>query len=146
MIVGVHHVSVTVSDIDKSIAFYRDILGLKLLYPPEESGGKEISKGVRVKGAKMMTAILRAGDDAIELIQYIAPKGKPYDRLPCDIGNMHIAFRVPNINKSYNELKDKGVKFNTLPIEIADGPMKGWLWNYFTDPDGAQLELVEQGR
>jgi len=44
----------------------------------------------------------------------------------------------------YNELLAKGVKFNTPPIEIKEGPMKGWIWTYLKDPDGAQLELVEQ--
>jgi len=143
MIVGVHHTSVTVIDIDKAIAFYRDILGLRLLYTAE-GGGEETSRGVGVKGANMKLAVLQVGDDTIELIQYVTPKGKPYDRLPCDIGNMHIAFGVSDIHKMYNELKKRGIKFNTPPNETREGPMKGWLWTYFNDPDGAQLELVEQ--
>lgn len=143
MIDGVHHASVAVSNINKAIVFYRDVLGLKLLYMVE-SAGEETSRGVGVKGANMKIAVLKAGDDIIELIQYVTPRGKPYDRLPCDIGNMHIAFRVSDINKVYDELKKKGVNFNSPPIEIIEGPMKGWLWVYFNDPDGAQLELVEQ--
>ena len=144
MIFGIHHVSVTVSDIDKALPFYVDLLGLKLLYIRENVGGKETSRGLGVERAKMRIAVLNAGEDTVELIQYIAPKGRPYDRRPCDIGNMHIAFKVNDIKKKYDELVKKGVKFNAPPIEIRGGKMKGWLWTYFNDSDGAQLELVEQ--
>lgn len=143
MIIGIHHSSVSVSDLDRSLAFYRDSLGLKLLYT-SEGGGEETSRGVGLKGAKMRLAVLEAGDDTIELIQYVTPEGKPYKLQPCDIGSMHIAFRVSDVHKMCEELKRKGVKFNAQPIEIKDGSMKGWLWTYFKDPDGAQLELVEQ--
>jgi hypothetical protein len=44
----------------------------------------------------------------------------------------------------YDDLMKKGIKFNTPPSEITEGPMKGWIWTYFKDPDGAQLELVEE--
>lgn len=142
MILGVHHSCVIVSDMDRSLAFYRDILGLKILNVGE-SGGEETSQGVGVKSAKLKAAMLKAGDDIVELIQYVNPKGKPYDRLPCDIGNMHIAFRVSDINKMYGELIKKGVKFNALPLEFKTVHTKS-LWVYFKDPDGAQLELVEK--
>ena len=143
MIKGIHHASVAVSDLDKSISFYRDILGLKLLYI-ERFSGEQLSRGVGVKGAEMRLAILLAGDDILELIQYVTPEGKPYDRLPGDIGNMHIAFQVSDINKMYKVLIKKGIKVNTPPIENTEGPMKGMIWCYFNDPDGAQLELLEQ--
>ena len=145
MITGIHHASISVSDMNQSIVFYRDLLGLKLLYVTE-GGGEETSRGVGVKGANMKLAVLKAGEDQIELIQYVSPKGKPYDRLPCDIGNMHIAFLVKDIDKTYSDLKQKGLKFNASPIEITEEPMKGWKWTYFKDPDGAQLELVEQSK
>jgi catechol 2,3-dioxygenase-like lactoylglutathione lyase family enzyme len=143
MITGINHHSIAVSDIDKSIAFYRDTLGLKLLYT-EYFEGETLSKGVGVKNAAMKLAVLQAGKDTLELIEYTSPRGKPYDRLPCDIGIMHIAFQVNDVYKMYDELTKKGVKFNNPPVENTEGPMKGMIWCYFSDPDGAQLELVEQ--
>lgn len=143
MIKGVHHASITVSDIDKSIAFYRDVLGLRLVYTVENSG-EETSRNLGVREAKLKIAILRAGKDTIELIQYVTPKGKHNDRIPCDIGNMHVAFRVSDIYRVYSELRERGVRFNASPLEIREGPMKGWIWAYFSDPDGAQLELLEE--
>lgn len=87
---------------------------------------------------------MQAGDKIVELIQYINPKGKPYNMSECDTGNMHIAFRVTDIYKIYKTLKQKGVKFKSPPNEVIKGPTKGWIWTYFYDPDGAQLELIEQ--
>jgi len=144
VIKGVHHHGIIVSDLEKSIKFYRDILGLKLNYT-NEGGGEEIAKAVGMDGTVYMReAHLEAGKDHIELIQYVDPKGKPYDRLPCDVGNMHIAFRVSNIYKLYDELQKKGVKFNTSPVEEKEGPLKGWIWVYLKDPDGVTIEFVEQ--
>ena len=143
MIERVHHHSIIVADLEKSVKFYQDMLGLKLLYILE-SRGEEVSKGVGVKEAHLKIAVLHVGEDTIELIQYVTPKGEPYNRMPCDIGNMHIAFRVSDVHSMYNELKEKGIKFNNPPITIKEGPMKGWIWVYFSDPDGAQLEFVEQ--
>jgi len=143
MIVGVHHHSIAVSNLDKSIRFYRDTLGMKLMFTGESSG-EELSKGVGVKGASLKLAVLEGGNSSIELIQYVTPKGKPYDRLPCDVGTMHIGFLVSDVHKMYDDLMKKGIKFNTPPSEITEGPMKGWIWTYFKDPDGAQLELVEE--
>ena len=143
MIVGVHHHSIAVTNLDNSIRFYRDTLGMKLLFTGE-SKGDELSRGVGVKGASLKLAVLKAGNSTIELIQYVTPKGKPYDRLPCDVGSMHIGFKVSDVHKMFDDLTKKGVKFNTPPNEIKKGPMKGWIWTYFKDPDGAQLELVEE--
>lgn len=141
MITGIHHASISVSDMDKALSFYRDTLGLTLLFT-KEAEGEETSRRVGVKGAKMEIAMLQAGNDQIELIQYVAPVGRPYDRLNCDVGTMHVAFRVSNMRVLYDELLKKGIKFNTPPSEPR--AMKGSLIVYFNDPDGAQLELVGQ--
>lgn len=144
MISGMHHCSVAVLNLERSVKFYRDILGLELLYIAKDHGDEETSKGVGVENAKMDIAMFKAGNTNVELIEYKNPKGRPYDRLPCDIGCMHLAFQVQDINKVYIELVDKGIKFNSPPIRITEGSLKGWKWTYFPDPDGAQLELVEQ--
>ena len=143
LITDAHHVAVIVKDIEKSIEFYRDILGLELLYT-SSAEGEELSKGVGLENASLKIAMFRAGNTLIELTAYIKPKGRTQDRLPCDLGQMHVAFKVKNLMKLYEELKNKGVQFNTPPNIVKEGPMKGWVWTYFRDPDGALLELVEE--
>ena len=137
---GVHHSNITVSDLDRALAFYKDVLGLTFLYKL-----KTTSSGVGLEGANRWIAVLKAGDDIVELIQYVAPRGRPYNMRICDAGCNHLAFRVSDIYRAYDELRKKGVKFKSAPNEVAKGPMKGWKWVFFNDPDGINLELVEQG-
>ncbi len=62
MIKGVHHTCITVSDLERSIAFYRDVLGLELVMTEEsERSGDDRSKALGVAKAKVKLAILRAG-------------------------------------------------------------------------------------
>ncbi len=142
MMKGLFHASITVSNLERSVAFYRDILGLELLYT-RESSGEGLSKGVGVENAHLKIAILRVRDDFLELIEYVTPKCVPKALRPCDIGSMHVAFQVEDIEGMARKLNNHGYHFNAPPRHITEGPMKGWVWAYFKDPDGAQLELVE---
>lgn len=142
MIKGVFHASITVSDIQRSIEFYRDILGLELMFT-RESSSEKLSKSLGVENAHLKIAMFKAGDDFLELIEYSNPKCDPKLLRPCDVGSMHVAFQVSDIAALESKLEKHGYKFNAPPSFIQDGPMKGWLWAYFKDPDGAQLELVE---
>jgi glyoxylase I family protein len=149
MIIGIHHANCTVSNMDRSILFYRDMLGLRLLYTFEHGDKKPVHRsaksGTGVEGAHLRVAVFQAGpksDDRFELIEYVTPKGKRYDRQRQDVG-MHICFLVDDIYKTYDELVRKGVKFATTPNEIGEGPMKGFIWCYFTDPDGLNLEIAQ---
>lgn len=139
-----HHIAINVSDIEKSIKFYQGVLGFKLHFPPQEASGAELEKAAKVPNAKLKYTMLQTGNTYVELIQYLNPRGKPYDRMNCDTGNLHIAFRVPDIDKAYTELKERGVKFNSPPKNIESGPLKGCAWAYFVDPDGVTLEIFQE--
>ena len=60
-------------------------------------------------------------------------------------GPGHVAFEVEDIQAEYERLKSLGVDFFTGPNLIESGPLTGWKWVYFTDPDGIVLELIEIG-
>jgi catechol 2,3-dioxygenase-like lactoylglutathione lyase family enzyme len=150
MIQGVHHTCITVSDLERSIAFYRDTLGLELIMTEEsERSGDDRSKALGVARAKVKLAILRAGDaqgeapSTVELIEYVTAGGRPYDRNNNDVGAMHIAFRVDDIDAAYGRLLAQGVRFTAPPATIPAGPMAGWRWTYFFDPDGVSLEIIQ---
>jgi catechol 2,3-dioxygenase-like lactoylglutathione lyase family enzyme len=146
MIEGIHHTCITVSDLERSIAFYRDLLGLELVMTEEsERSGDDRSKALGVPKAKVKLAILRAGDARVELIEYVTAQGRPYDRNNNDIGAMHIAFQVKDIDAVYQRLLDHGVRFTAAPAIIPAGPMQGWRWTYFFDPDGVSLEIIQTG-
>ena len=146
MISGVHHTCITVSDLDRSLTYYRDLLGLELVMTEEsERSGDDRSKALGVPKAKVKLAILRAGEAQVELIEYVTAKGRPYDRSNNDAGAMHIAFQVADIDAVYQRLLDHGVRFTAPPATIPAGPMAGWRWTYFFDPDGVSLEIIQTG-
>ena len=141
----IDHVAVIVSDLDRSMRFYENVFGLKPLFSPRESSGAELSKAVDLPNAKMRFVMyeVNRGSATLEVIQYLSPKGRPNDRRNCDHGVLHLAFQVSNLEKSYNEMKSKGVKFNSPPNRVESGPEKGLKWVYCTDPDGVTIELLE---
>lgn len=142
---GIFHTGVTVSNLDRSVAFYRDVLGFELITEPTEVfSGEELSEGVGVPGASLRLAIFKVGEGTLELLEYITPKS-PVDRPmpPNTLGAMHVAFCVKNIEETVKELEAKGIRFRTPPNVVDDGPLKGWKWAYFSDPDGITLEIVE---
>jgi catechol 2,3-dioxygenase-like lactoylglutathione lyase family enzyme len=146
MIHGVHHTCITVSDLERSLSFYRDLLGLELVMTEEsDRSGDDRSKALGVPKAKVKLAILRAGDARVELIEYVTAKGQAYDRSNNDVGAMHIAFQVEDIDAVYRRLLDHGVRFTAPPATIPAGPMEGWRWTYFFDPDGVSLEIIQTG-
>jgi len=142
---AIFHTGITVSDLDQSIPFYRDVLGLKLITGPTEVfEGDELSQGVGVPGARLRLAIFEVGDGSLELLQYIEPKSPVDECMPPNcLGAMHVAFRVDDAREKMKELESKGVNFQG-PLNVVDeGPLSGWRWVYFKDPDGITLEIIE---
>jgi len=59
------------------------------------------------------------------------------------LGAAHVCFNVDDIHKTKAELEAKGVKFYSDVNVVDEGPLAGWRWCYFSDPDGLALELIE---
>jgi catechol 2,3-dioxygenase-like lactoylglutathione lyase family enzyme len=145
MITGVHHKGITVSNLDRSIEFYRQVLGLELVTAPSAVfSGEDLSKGVGVPGTSLKLALLKAGEATLELLQYVAPESPIATPLPQNaLGAQHVAFLVGDVDAAVKELEAKGVTFFTPVNVVDDGLLAGWRWVYFSDPDGIALELVE---
>ena len=71
---ALHHVGITVKDLDASIRFYHDVLGLQFANEPSPwFDGEELSRGVGVSGAALRQVSLLAGDTTLELLEYRSP-------------------------------------------------------------------------
>lgn len=141
MITNLNHASFTVSNLDKSIAFYRDILGLKLL----DISTREVDfsqKVTGIKGANLKIAYLETRNCKVELIEYLCPKGQKIDTLTCNVGSAHICFNVDNFNQFVATLKKNNVKFAGEICEIPIGPNKGRSVLYFEDNDSNTIEII----
>lgn len=146
MVIGVVHSGISVSDLERSITFYHEMLGLELLKvePVRKSRGDKLG----VPGAEIQLAVIGIPGtvETFELIQYKKPAplfgyGVPVNTLGC----VHIALRVDDIDKMVRDLKEKGIQFCSETYEeIKDGPIAGMKWIYFKDPDGTNLELIEE--
>ena len=139
------HVGITVRNLDASIYFYHDLLGLEICTEPSSwFEGPELGHGVGVPGAALRQVCLRLGDTMLELLEYRSP---PSDTegplLSHSVGASHVAFVVEDIGAAKAGLEAKGVRFYSDVNVVDDGVLAGWRWVYFADPDGYPLELVE---
>lgn len=138
------HVSVTVSDMDRSLAFYRDLLGLEEV-ERHRLEGEAISQMAGKPDVVMHVVRLQAPDTPgvlLDLQQYITPQGKLSDAQLGDVGHSHFCFGVPDLTQTYTTLTAKGVEFVSEPVsfDLEWGIVKVV---FFKDPDGYVLELME---
>ena len=142
---GLHHVGITVNDLEVSIRFYHDVLGLEFSNEPSPwFEGPELGPAVGVPGAALRQVSLSAGSTTVELLEYKSPPSATAAPLDSNnIGASHIAFLVDDIEAKKTELEAKGVRFFSDVNVVDEGVLAGWRWVYFADPDGYPLELVE---
>jgi len=148
MISEIDHVAITVSDINESLAFYRDIMGMEVMIDAELVG-KEVEAVLALPGAKLRTVVLKKGERAkgmVELLSFSSPEGDsiPVKRRPSDVGPYLLSFEVDDIEKEYQRLLKKGVKFNSPPQPLNIKPAGIFKAAIFQGPDGILLELVER--
>ena len=141
MIKGLHHTAISVSDLDKSIHFYGNLLGMTVEWRMDHRQGDSLERVVGMKNVDVSIAVLSGWGSRIELLQYHFPRGKSYpaNKLQCDKGIIHLAFQVENIDDLYKRLLAQGVQFNAPPLVLRPGVKA----TYFHDPDGMTLELVQ---
>ena len=142
---GLHHVGITVKDLDASIRFYHDVLGLQFSNEPSPwFDAAELGDAVGVPGAALRQVSLALGDTTLELLEYKNPPSETTAPLTSNNqGASHVAFFVDDIAAKKQELEAKGIEFYS-PVNVVDeGVLAGWRWVYFDDPDGYPLELVE---
>ena len=140
----VYHTGFTVSDIDRSLAFYRDALGLRLVR--RQTGTAPYLAAVTgFEGVRLEIALLQPADGGsmLELLQYVSHPAPPTDRATNRPGNGHLCFKVEDIRAACAELRQRGVTLVSEPIEITAGAHAGGWAVYLRDPDGFTIELYQ---
>ena len=138
------HVAVTVSDMERSLAFYCDLLGLKEV-ERHRLEGETISKMAGKPDVIMEVVRLEVPETPgvlLDLQQYVTPEGRVSDAQLGDVAHAHFCFGVPDVWAAYEALTAKGVEFVSEPVSFD------LEWGivyvvFFKDPDGFILELMQ---
>lgn len=147
LVTGVGDIVITVDDLDRSIEFYRDVLNFELISETELDGA-DYERLMGVFGLRMRAARMQLGDETIELLEFLAPEGRPHpvDSKSNDLWFQHIAIIVSDMDEAYSHLRKHKVR------HASSGPQTLPEWNagaagiaafYFKDPDGNVLEVLD---
>ena len=140
MIEELVHVGISVFDLEKSIRFYTEVLGMEVDYHAHHEGQK-ISQVVGVEDCELNITVVRRGNVKLELIDYGNGRHKRVEYRNQDYpGLVHLAFRVTDVDKVYNKLKEIGYGFNSEPMVTRENGPKIC---YFRGPDNVTMELYE---
>jgi diaminopimelate decarboxylase len=141
---GLDHVSVTCGDLDRSLAFYRDLLGLALRGRGEVDGSSEFEiTGIANPIVRWADLLLPHGQ-VLELIEYERPRGTPSRPEPNDPGATHISLRVTDADAACERLRAAGAGVRSDPVTIdSPGAWHGARAFYAADPDGVTVELIQ---
>jgi len=144
---AVDAVGMTVSDMDRSVAFFTDVLTFEKI-SDVELAGEEYERLQGVFGLRMRVVRLRLGSEQIELTEYLAPRGRriPEDSRSNDRWFQHVAIIVSNMDAAYARLRQHHIEHaSPEPQRLPDwNPNAGGIKAfYFKDPDGHPLEILQ---
>ena len=143
-IISADHTGITVSDLERSLAFWRDVLGFEFSHTAHQKG--ELAQEITgIEGAELKLAVLKApGGHKIELLEYLAPADRKRANLrPCDVGSLHVALLVEDLDGVLAQIAGSGWKAAGKPQTLTRGPNAGKRVVYVRDPDGITIELMQ---
>src|SRR4030088_3073702 len=124
-IVAADHTGITVSNLAKYVEFWRDVLGFERSHPAHQKG--EVASGITgVRGAEISIAVLKGHGHKIELLEYLAPADRKHvDLRPCDVGFVHIALTVDNLDGVLDKIAASGWRAAGKPQTLRAVPNAG---------------------
>jgi catechol 2,3-dioxygenase-like lactoylglutathione lyase family enzyme len=140
-------IAITVGDMDRSVDFYNRILTFEKISDTEVAGD-DVEHLFGVFGSRVRIVTLKLGSESIELLQFLAPKGRPIpvDSRSNDVWFQHIAIIVSDMDRAYAVLRQNKVE------HASSGPQRLPDWNknaggikafYFKDPDEHPVEILQ---
>lgn len=144
---SVDSIGITVNDMDRAVDFYTKVLTFEKV-SESEIADADHERLYGVFGMRLHTVRLRLGDEEIELMEFLAPRGRPEpaDSRSNDRWFQHVAIIVSDMDRAYSLLREHRVQ------HASSGPQTLPAWNpnaggikafYFKDPDGNTLEILQ---
>ena len=145
-IVKCHHHGFTVSDVERSVAFYRDVFGLELVRVSERRSLPAYDRIIGHDNVALKVAILQhpVGDFILELVEYENPPGQKRALDNPFVGSSHLAFEVEDVDAVHTALLAAGYGAINPPVDVErDGAVVARAM-YGLDPDGISIELFQE--
>jgi catechol 2,3-dioxygenase-like lactoylglutathione lyase family enzyme len=147
LIDAVDSVTITVSDMDRALDFYEDVLTFEKVSDVEVTG-EAYERLIGVFGLRMRVARLRLGDEHVELMEVMTPKGRPIpvDSRSNDRWFQHVAIIVSDMDRAFAWLRAHDITYaSPAPQRLPNwNPAAGGIEAfYFKDPDGHNLEVLQ---
>jgi catechol 2,3-dioxygenase-like lactoylglutathione lyase family enzyme len=143
-IIAADHTGITVTNLERSLVFWRDILGFELSHQAHQSG--ELAAEITgVAGAEILIAVLKTPTGhKIELLEYLAPGDRRHGApRPCDVGSVHVALTVDDLDGVLSTIAPFGWKVAGEPQTLTSGPNAGKRVVYVRDADGTTIEFMQ---
>ncbi len=141
-----HHHGFTVSNLENSLKFYRDFLGLELIRVSERQDLPSYDQIIGHADIHLHVALLRHPGDGtlLELFQYQNPQGQSRPLDNTFVGSSHMAFEVEDIDALFSAMTAAGYSSINPPVDVErDGKIVARAM-YALDPDGISLEMFQE--
>src|SRR4029077_4380528 len=123
-IIAADHTGITVSNLERSLAFWQNVLGFEFSHRAHQTA-EMASEITGVAGAGIKLAVVKApGGPKIELLEYLAPPDRKQhvDLRPCDVGSVHVALTVDDLDAVLEKVAASGWKADHKPQTLTTGP------------------------
>lgn len=148
LFLGLDHTAIVVARTDRSLGFYRDLLGLRV-------AGESLNQGTEqehlnnVEGARLRITGLRTGaGPGVELLEYLAPTdGRlyPADARPNDLLHWETTIQVRSLDRLLPRLDSAGVtRLSPAPARLGAGNLRLGTGILVRDPDGHVVRLIDR--
>jgi catechol 2,3-dioxygenase-like lactoylglutathione lyase family enzyme len=136
-----HHVGISVSDLGRSMAFYRDMLRMDVAHEPFELSGPDVERVMGVQDLKVRQGVMKKGNLILEVFEFASPAPVPQDAdySVANHGISHFGVDIDDLDEAYEHMVANGVRFHS-PVTTFPGGIKA---TYGRDPDGNVFELLE---
>jgi len=135
---SVNHVGLTVGDLDASLAFYTEVVGMTVVVPRYRSGGAWFDTLTGNHGAAIDVAMLQSGSLVLQLVQYHQGGDPVAFTGHARVGNVHLSIDVDDVEK-----KRAAIARTHDPTPIVGLPFPGARSFYVHDPDGVPVEFLQ---
>jgi catechol 2,3-dioxygenase-like lactoylglutathione lyase family enzyme len=147
MIIGLFHTGMTVNNLERSLAFYGNTLGIDRFHT-QVSDQPYLADVTAIPGCSLRIGFGQIEGDTgvIEILEYSYPKGHRAGVQFGSVGSPHVCWEVDCLSAAIERLQAAGVEFLAPPCVIEEGPWTGSQAAFLLDPDGLLIELIEVGQ